>query len=163
MLIYIIRHAWAGQAGDTRYPDDTQRPLTDDGRKRFRKVVKHLAKCGVAPQRIATSPLLRCRQTAELLLEGLEATPSLSVLEALEPGASWSDVLPWLQHQTDVPELALVGHAPDVGMLVGSMIGGGEAMIDFAKGAVACVEFADQVTTGGGSLRWMVTAKIIGE
>ncbi len=161
MLVYIVRHAWAGQSDDPRYPDDTQRPLTDDGRKRFRKVVKHLAKVGIAPHRIATSPLVRCQQTAELLLEGLDAKPSLSLLPSLEPGATCDDIMPWVQHQSDVPEVALVGHAPDVGHLVAAMIGDGQASVDFPKGAVACIEFADQIAVGQGCLRWLISAKVL--
>lgn len=163
MLVYLVRHAWAGHSGDPLYPDDSQRPLTIEGRKRFRRVVAKLAKRGVAPARLATSPLVRCKQTAELLVEGLDAPPSLTVLDALEPGARFEDVLPWLQHQTDVAAVGLVGHAPDVGLMLGTMIGGSDAMIDFAKGAVACIEFGDRLAAGCGALRWLVTAKMLGE
>lgn len=162
MLLYVIRHAWAGEAGDPRYPDDSMRPLTPEGRKRFRKVVKQLAKREVAPERVATSPLVRCRETADLLIEGMTNAPSLTVLDSLSPGAQLEDVLSWLHHQSDIGETALVGHAPDVGQMVGSMIGGSGALIDFAKGAVACVEFEDRVAPGRGQLRWFVTAKMLG-
>ena len=64
MILYVIRHAWAGHYGDPAWPDDSQRPLTDEGRQRFARVVAELVKRGFAPQRIATSPLVRCRQTA---------------------------------------------------------------------------------------------------
>ncbi len=36
MRLYIIRHAWAGDPGP-EWPDDAQRPLTDDGRAAFAK------------------------------------------------------------------------------------------------------------------------------
>ena len=42
MLLYIVRHAFAGQHGDPSYPDDSLRPLTKKGRKQFRRVVKKL-------------------------------------------------------------------------------------------------------------------------
>ena len=35
MLLYIVRHAYAGQHGDPHYPDDSLRPLTKRGRKQF--------------------------------------------------------------------------------------------------------------------------------
>ncbi len=51
MLLYIVRHAYAGQHGDPRYPDDALRPVTKRGRKQFARVVKKLAKRGFAPAR----------------------------------------------------------------------------------------------------------------
>ena len=55
MFIYIARHAWAGERGDPRWPDDSLRDLTPEGIERYAKVVKALAKRGFAPGRIATS------------------------------------------------------------------------------------------------------------
>ena len=43
MRLYIIRHAWAEEPGDARWPSDADRPLTADGKKRFKKVVETLA------------------------------------------------------------------------------------------------------------------------
>ena len=65
MKLYIVRHAWAEEQDDDRWPDDRQRPLTAEGRKRFSRVAKALDHRGIAPQLIVTSPLMRCRQTAE--------------------------------------------------------------------------------------------------
>ena len=39
MFIYIVRHAWAYEHGDPRWPDDSKRPLEDDGAVRFAQVV----------------------------------------------------------------------------------------------------------------------------
>ena len=35
MELFIIRHAWAAERDDAAFPDDSLRPLTDKGRKRF--------------------------------------------------------------------------------------------------------------------------------
>ena len=43
MILYIIRHAWAEEADEARWPDDGRRPLTKAGRKRFAQVVETLA------------------------------------------------------------------------------------------------------------------------
>ena len=47
MLLYIVRHAWAEERG-AKFPDDDLRPLTDAGRKRFKKLVRKLVKRGVS-------------------------------------------------------------------------------------------------------------------
>ena len=70
MDLYIVRHAWAGQRDDSRWPDDGMRPLTAEGKERFARVVRKLADAGVAPGIIAASPLVRCVETAEILAAG---------------------------------------------------------------------------------------------
>ena len=58
MLLYIVRHAFAGQHGDPRYPDDSLRPLTNKGRKQARRMIKKLARRGfVAGAREFWTPL----------------------------------------------------------------------------------------------------------
>lgn len=161
MRLYLVRHAYAGEHGDPRYPDDRLRPLTDEGRKRFSKAIKHLVEVGFAPTLIATSPLVRCRQTAEVIEERLKGRTELVELEALAPGADLNTLLSWTSEQT-ADELAWVGHAPDVSLLLAALIGDGQAAIRFAKGAFAAVEFSDRVAAGHGELQWIVSPKVLG-
>ena len=69
MFLYIARHAWAGESGDPRWPDDSQRPLTPEGMERYDEVVQALVERGFAPKQIVTSPYVRCRQTADMIAE----------------------------------------------------------------------------------------------
>ncbi len=162
MKLYIIRHGLAGEHGDPRYPDDRLRPLTDEGRKRFSNTIKHLADAGMAPQIVATSPLLRCRQTAQIVVERASNKPTLLELTALEPGSDLEALIEWTKDQ-QIEEVAWVGHAPDVSDLAAALIGDRcNAAIRFAKGAVACIAFDDSVARGTGELQWLVTAKMLG-
>jgi phosphohistidine phosphatase len=161
MKLYIVRHGLAGEHGDPRYLDDRLRPLTDDGRKRFSNTAKALAATGVKVSLIATSPLVRCRQTAEILAERLPGKPKLVEIEALVPGSDLNALIDWTNNQA-VSEVAWVGHAPDVNDLTGHLIARGYAQIRFAKGALAAIEFDDLITRGGGELQWLVTAKVLG-
>src|SRR5690242_10033312 len=120
MLLYIIRHAWAEERDLHRYPDDEGRPLTKEGRKRFRKMVRSLVEGGFAPSTLATSPLLRCRQAAELISECLGLQPQ--VVEALAPGSKLDVLLDWTRPHAD-NDVAWVGHAPDVDHLTAALIG----------------------------------------
>jgi len=158
--LYIIRHALAGQHGDPNFPDDSQRPLTNEGRKQFKRLMKKLVKRGLAPTHVATSPYVRCRQTAELICDRLDVEPTLVDLPALEPGSKLDDVISWTREQK-ATELAWVGHAPDVDEMAAALIGGPRAQITFAKGAVAAIEFAGDVKLGEGQLIWLVTPKLI--
>jgi phosphohistidine phosphatase len=160
MRIYIVRHAWAHDQDSLRWPDDDVRPLTEEGIKRFRRVAKNLVERGFAPTRIATSPLFRCRQTADILLEFLPKSVERSVLDALAPGSDLKTLLAWTSRVPEV-DVAWVGHAPDVGELTAALIGDGSASIRFAKGAVAAIRF-EQAATSRGELEWFATAKILG-
>jgi len=163
MILYIIRHAWAGHYGDPAWPDDAARPLTEDGVERFARVVRKLVDRGFRPELVATSPLVRCRQTAEIVARGVPGEPEIVELDALMPGSDLDGLLSWTADQTKkCQELAWVGHAPDVGRLTGALIGEAGAWIRFAKGAVAAVEFHDVPQAGQGELRWIATAKLLG-
>ena len=79
--LYLVRHAEAAD-GD---PDEL-RPLTAEGRETARALGERLAKEGVQPDAVLTSPLLRARETGQELARpaGIEAEPD----ERLAPGAT---------------------------------------------------------------------------
>jgi phosphohistidine phosphatase len=161
MFIYIARHAWAGERGDPRWPDDSLRELTPDGIERYTKVVKALAARGLAPSRIATSPYTRCRQTADIIAKYADGQPKIDELEALEPGSDLEPLLEWSRAQGDA-DTCWVGHSPDVERLTADLLGDGAARIRFAKGAVAAVRFQSGIDDGTGELYWLATAKTLG-
>ena len=99
MFIYLVRHAWAGQSGDPRYADDALRPLTEKGRKRFRRVVKKLVKRGFGPVAVATSPLVRAKETADIIAELCPGHPEVTVFDDLAPGGHLGPLLEWTQAQ----------------------------------------------------------------
>lgn len=158
MLLYIVRHAYAGQNGDPRYPDDSLRPLTNKGRRRFRRLVKKLARRGFAPQIVASSPLVRCRQTAEILAERTPVRPEVVETDALAPQSALDELVAWSNEQQS-DELAWVGHSPDVEALAAALIGAREGALRFAKGAVAAISFEDQIAIGEGELQWLISPR----
>ena len=48
---------------------------------------------------IATSPLVRCRETAEILAAGLGGSPRVEVVAALAPGSDWQSLVEWTVQQ----------------------------------------------------------------
>jgi phosphohistidine phosphatase len=161
MMLYLVRHAWAGESGDPRYSNDDLRPLTREGRRRFRRFVGRLAERGLEVERIATSPLVRCRQTADLLEESQAGRPAVVELAALAPGANLEDLIAWTA-SGGVGDVAWVGHAPDVGLLAAALLGAPAGALRFGKGMVAAVQFTGLVQAGGGVLRWLASAKLLG-
>jgi phosphohistidine phosphatase len=163
MDLYIIRHAWAGHFGDPQWPDDRLRPLTLEGRQRFAQMIENLAGRGFAPQLVATSPMTRCRETAQIVAAGVADAPQIVALDALLPGSDLEELLAWTARQTQRHEqIAWVGHAPDVGRLAAALIGDSDGWIHFGKGNVAALRFDGPPGIGAGELRWLVTAKLLG-
>ncbi len=163
MELYIVRHAWAGHFGDPEWPDDDQRPLTDDGKERFARLVGIVAPRGFDPQVIASSPLVRCRQTADLVAQGVPSKPDVVELHALAPSGNFDALLQWTASQARRHQrIAWVGHAPGVGRMVAVMIGSSGGWIRVAKGSIATVRFDGPPKIGAGELRWLVTAKLLG-
>jgi phosphohistidine phosphatase len=162
MDLYIVRHAWAEDRDDARWPDDGLRPLTAEGEERFARVAKKLAALGMKPGVIATSPLVRCAQTAQILAAALDR-PKIVELDDLQPGSNLQGLLKWTaQKAVKHDQIAWVGHAPDVDRLAAAMIGDGGALIHFAKGAVAAIRFDREPAPAAGELQWLVAARVLG-
>jgi phosphohistidine phosphatase len=156
MQLFIIRHAFAGQHGDPHWPNDELRPLTQKGRKRFSRLVKKLARGDFRPTVIGTSPLVRCRQTADALAERLGLEEHVVELEALRPGSDLDELMAWTNKQ-GAAAVAWVGHSPDVEELAAELLGARSGALRFAKGAVAAIEFEEQVARDQGQLQWLAT------
>ena len=84
--LYLVRHAIAAERGD-EWPDDTKRPLTERGISRFKEVVRGLRRLDVPLDEIFTSPLVRARQTADLLAAGVEGKPAVQAARCAGPRA----------------------------------------------------------------------------
>src|SRR5262245_47356052 len=96
--LYLIRHAIAEERGDA-WPDDAKRPLSEGGMKRMRKSARGLAEAGVSFDVILSSPLVRARQTAEIVAAAMVPRPAVVIIESLSPGSGPAAVLNDLQKQ----------------------------------------------------------------
>ena len=120
MNLYLIRHAEAIER--TREVPDAQRHLTPKGRLFFRKTAKQWIKKGALPDGIVSSPLVRAVQTAEILAEEIGFRGPLIVTDKLAPGFGRADLRAILSKCAGAKEVALVGHEPDLGDLVASLL-----------------------------------------
>jgi len=157
--LYIVRHALAEERGDA-WPDDAKRPLSDDGISRMRKAARGLARIGVSVDVVLTSPLVRTRQTAEIVAAALDPRPSIVNVESLAPDGGYAAVIADLEKHVRKNRIALVGHEPTIGEIAARLIGSRHP-IEFKKGAVCRIDIDDLPPAGPGDLRWMLTPKIL--
>lgn len=157
--LYLIRHGLAEERGEA-WPDDTKRPLTDDGIARLRKEARGLARLGVGFDVVLTSPLVRARQTAEIVAGGFAPRPPLVNVDSLAPGGGFQSLAADLEKHARKTRIALVGHEPELGELAARLVGARHP-IEFKKGAVCRIDVEDLPPRGEGALRWLLTPKIL--
>jgi phosphohistidine phosphatase len=152
MKLYLVRHASASDIAAS----DAERELTREGREEARIVGAALAELGVKPASILSSPLLRARQTAEIIAKELKFSGKCEARDELSNGTTTPSLLKALQPYASRAEIILVGHMPSLSEHLAALIGGGKAEgLALGKGGAACVDL-DQLRVGGGQLRWLM-------
>ena len=157
--LYIVRHDIAEERGEA-WPDDTKRPLTDEGMQRMRRASRSLARLGVEIDVVLTSPLVRTRQTAEIFASAFSPHPAVVNLDALAPDGGAAAVLAELEKYAKKKSIALVGHEPGVGEL-GARLAGMRQSMEFKKGAICRIDVETLPPKGAGTLRWFLSPKLL--
>jgi phosphohistidine phosphatase len=125
MDLVLWRHAEA----DEGFPD-SERVLTDRGKKQARAAGTWLRKRLPDDARILVSPTVRTRQTAEALGRSFE------IAESVRPGASPSRVLEAVGWPDGKGTVVLVGHQPVLGQVAALVLTGEIYPFNLKKGTV---------------------------
>ena len=161
MDVYLIRHAIAELRDATRWPDDSLRPLSDEGSERFRRAARGLSLVVPSVDLVLASPFVRSWQTAELLHDeaGWRAPERCPALAFGAPAA----VLDVVRRRLDRASVALVGHEPNLSSLASLLLAGDEnsVALDMKKGGTALLEVEIPLAPGSALLRWSVSPKIL--
>jgi len=166
MNLLIIRHAIAEDkerfAATGRHDD--QRPLTEAGRDKMRRAAEGLRTVIPRVAVLASSPLVRARETAEIVAPAVSVA-RVEIVDALRPDRDVKELLDWLRERIapnekndDERTVAVVGHEPHLGGLVTwLMCGKTESRIELKKGAACLLHFDDTPSAGEALLRWALT------
>jgi phosphohistidine phosphatase len=162
MELYLIRHAEALPVGHDGVADDDRRPLTEAGRAHVRGVAEALQRLSVRFDKVVTSPLVRARQTADLLAElGPAPAPEVVECNALRPEGKRRKLNRFLL-SLGAESVAVVGHNPDLSRFLAWLIGGKDVQVQLAKAGVARLELEGGLDKGAALLTWMVTPEWCG-
>jgi len=164
MNIYIIRHAIAVDRGTPEYEDDSQRPLTDKGKKKMRQIARGLFALGVDFDLILSSPYVRAKETAEILAEVLKTKTALAFSENLIPMGDPDLLIAEMNEKYNVNSIALVGHEPHLSALI-SLLVSDNASLDMTlkKGGVCRLSADDLHHNRKAALEWLLTPGILVE
>jgi phosphohistidine phosphatase len=156
--VYLLRH---GDAGDKREwsGDDAQRPLSEIGEQRSHVCAEYFAKTGIAPSRVLTSPLVRARQTADILAATLGRETLVAEDSRLGPAFDMNAFREILAENVLEESLLLVGHDPSFSRVIAATIGGGTIVLK--KGGLVRLDI-DDIRKPRGSLVWLASPSLFG-
>jgi len=158
MRLLIIRHAIAEDKevwARTGHNDD-ERPLTEEGRRKMGLGAKGIQRAIDAVDLLASSPLVRARQTAQIVADAFKVN-RIETTKALLPDAPLPDFVAWLERHADMQMVAAVGHEPHLGMLATWLMTDIEdSRVDLKKGAACLLEFDGKPESGGARLCWAI-------
>ncbi len=131
MKLYVMRHGPAEDVAPTGR--DADRALTPSGRERVREVAKLLSAEKEEPLVVLSSPLVRALQTAEIVAnvtklderavkEDAALSGTVEVRGEMAPGKD-AEALVWELAQRGKKRVMIVGHEPDLSMLVADLVG----------------------------------------
>ena len=154
MRLYFLRHADALEGAD-----DASRPLSPHGRKEALEVGRFLKRAGIEFDAAYSSPLVRAKETAEIVLD-LCGSTRLELTAALLNETSDAKFHEWLKGIPDAKHICLVGHAPSLGERARQLLGiTATDALKLPKGALACLESENRRTA---ALKFFITPKLLG-
>lgn len=159
MNIYIVRHGIAVEQG-TSGLSDADRPLTKEGIERMQKAARGLKRFLDPPDLIVSSPLLRAKQTAEILAVALQTRDGVEEWAELSPASAPHSTVTLLKSHADtVKSVVLVSHEPHVSALAALLLGMKPLAVSFKKGAICALSCPHSLAAGKAELLWFLTPK----
>jgi len=164
MKLFLMRHGIAVEFGAPSGERDSERPLTTEGRRKVKQIAKVLADLEAIPDVIFTSPLVRARQTAEIMATVLRRKQRLHINPHLACSGNVRKLIADVNKLHGQAEsVMLVGHEPDLSSLASLLLTGNAsgAAIEMKKGSL-CVLEADALRTGKcAKLLWLAPPKLL--
>lgn len=155
MELFILRH---GKAESSNPDGDAARQLTRKGAAEIQELSNWLIGNALTFDHIATSPLKRAFQTAEIVARESGQAPDL--WEELAPGSGFQRMMQRLRTWSDMDRILIVGHEPSLSDCIGRIIVGDPgARIQLKKGGLARIENFSPDDPVSGELSWLLAPR----
>ena len=153
MNIFLIRHGKAEPASQGK--KDIDRELTEEGISIIKRSVGFWKNGIISFDFIVTSPFKRAVQTAEIIAELMNYKNDLIKDSALSPGSSTRSVIQ-LAEALNADNIAFVGHQPDMGYHISSLVCNSQMNLKFSPVSIAKVSFDGKPKPGKGILEFLL-------
>ena len=141
---------------------DADRALTGQGREEIKKIGHWTVAMGYTFDLIATSPLKRAKETAEIIGSTTKQEHNVQVWDLLSPGGDLHALSRQIAMAGGDSSVLIIGHEPMLSVVISRIISGNAtASVVLAKGAFARIK---NVTCHGdlsGELHSLITPKQI--
>ena len=160
MNFFILRHGIAVEPGTQGYKD-SERPLTDEGKCKLRKICKAMKQLDLSFDLILSSPYKRARQTAEIVAEHFNE--EVEFTDSLTPQGSMQELIAEINQIKPLPEnVMVVGHEPYLSELLSLLVSGETRFgVTLKKAGLAKISVDDLKYGRCGSLEWLLTPKVM--
>ncbi|HAB14890.1 MAG TPA: phosphohistidine phosphatase SixA [Verrucomicrobiales bacterium] len=159
--LYLLRHSNAAELPPKGEKGDAARRLTAEGIDKARRIGQALRRLGLTFDLVLSSPAVRARHTAELVVAELRPVPHVELLEALWIGGEFSDLLSRLRRLPSRPRSVLmVGHEPDLGRCISQFLAGEPHVSVLLKKGGLCKLTVAQLRLGRcATLEWFLAPR----
>jgi phosphohistidine phosphatase len=128
----------------------------------MRKAARGLKRLEIPFDALLTSPLLRARQTADIVAEAIGLNDQVEEMSGLAPESSVDNLISDLTGYQNREHLLLVGHEPLLSQTVSFLLTGKknqELGIELKKGALCRIEIVGLPPDKPGKLHWLLAPK----
>ncbi len=159
MNIFILRHGIAAEPGTPGFENDSERPLVPKGERRLHAAAAAMRRMELSFDLVLSSPFLRARQTAEIVVRELKLEEPVQFTDTLVPGGSMPKLVKLLHDCKPAPEnVLLVGHEPYLSHFISWLVSAGEnAAVEMKKGGLCKLEVEPLRAGDCAKLVWLLT------
>jgi phosphohistidine phosphatase len=155
-FIVLLRHGIAEPHGSRT--DDDARELTRAGHRRMKEIAKGLHEIFPKAESIHSSPLIRCKQTAEWVAKAYGRQLEVSLTDALRPDAGPDAGRAFIE-QLGERRAICVGHEPGLSELMLAITGlHATGPVELKKGGCYGIRIAED---GAAQLKWMLPPRAL--
>ena len=156
--LFVLRHGKA--EARAMGAGDAERVLTGQGREEIKTMGRWMVTMGYTFDLIATSPLKRARETAEIIGSTSKHEHGIQVWDILSPGGDPDSVIRQIALTGGDGSVLIIGHEPLLSTIISRTISGdGRASILLAKGGFARIKNISGHGDFHGELHSLITPK----
>lgn len=156
MTLYFVRHAEA----DPDRSADFERRLTAKGREQAERVGKFCRRHELFPELLITSPVVRAKETAEILTKNIGEDIQIVESRVLACGMSPDELVGELTAYARFSRVMLTGHEPDFSRAIAYFLGmTSPEAIKVRKASLTCLELP-RIAAGAGQLQFFLPARL---
>jgi len=157
MDLLILRHGEAGRSSLS--PGDSKRSLTSEGRQEIVDLSSGLYSLKIKLDGVFTSPLLRSKQTAEIVAKSLKYKGEIKELDCLKPEGNRLEFYIILSKLKQDSTILAVGHEPYLSEMISEAISQSGCRINLKKAGLAKIKVTSTLPKIKGELRWLLTPR----